>query len=170
MKGTYRYDKKAHLYYVSIYWQGKSYRIFRYNGEPIWHERTADKLLNKVRAEIDDGTFEIRAYLPESPLTLKAFSETWLSASTACNNTKRVHRSAIKKAIEAWGDIDIRTITFSKLSILHNEMTGSVKWCNSVLIALKAMMNFARKDGVIKQLSPFPSLPLNNHNREKLNI
>ncbi len=159
MKGTYRYDKKAHLYYVSIYWQGKSYRIFRYNGEPIWHERTADKLLNKVRAEIDDGTFEIRAYLPESPLTLKAFSETWLSASTACNNTKRVHRSAIKKAIEAWGDIDIRTITFSKLSILHNEMTGSVKWCNSVLIALKAMMNFARKDGVIKQLPPFPSLP-----------
>ena len=122
MKGTYRYDKKARRFYVSIYWQGKPYRIFRYNGEPIWHEKTADKLLNKVRAEIDDGTFDIRAYLPESPLTLKAFSETWLSASTACKNTKRVHRSSIKKAIEAWGDIDIRTITFSKLSILHNEM------------------------------------------------
>jgi hypothetical protein len=96
MKGTYRYDKKARRFYVSIYWQGKPYRIFRYNGEPIWHEKTADKLLNKARAEIDDGTFDIRAYLPESPLTLKAFSETWLKASTACDNTKRVHRSAIK--------------------------------------------------------------------------
>ena len=158
MKGTYRYDRKARRFYVSIYWQGKPYRIFRYNGEPIWHEKTADKLLNKARAEIDDGTFDIRAYLPESPLTLKAFSETWLKASTACDNTKRVHRSAIKKAIEAWGDVDIRTITFSKLSILHNSMTGSVKWRNSVLIALKAMLNFARKDGVIKQLPPFPSL------------
>jgi len=33
-----------------------------------------------------------------------------------------------------------------------------VKWRNSVLIALKAMLNFARKDGVIKQIPPFPSL------------
>jgi integrase len=158
MKGSYHYDKKAQRYFVSVYWQSKHYRIFRYNSEPIWHEKTADKLLNKVRAEIDDGTFDIRAYLPESPLTLKAFSETWLSASTSCENTKRVHRSAIKKACESWGEIDIRTITFGKLAILQNSMTGSVKWKNSVLIALKAMLNFAKKDGVIKQLPPFPAL------------
>jgi integrase len=158
MKGSYHYDEKARRYFVSIYWQSKHYRIFRYNSEPIWHEKTADKLLNKVRAEIDDGTFDIRAYLPESPLTLKAFSETWLSASTSCENTKRVHRSAIKKACESWGEIDIRTITFGKLAILQNSMTGSVKWRNSALIALKAMLNFAKKDGVIKQLPPFPAL------------
>jgi integrase len=159
MGGHYRFDDKAGRFYVCVYWQKKKYRIFRYLDEPIWHEKTASKLLNKIRAEIDDGTFDIRAYLPESPLTLKAFSETWLKASSACANTKRVHRSAIKKAIEAWGEnMDIRTMSHSKLAILHNSMKASVKWKNSVLIALKAMMNYAVKDGVIKKLPPFPAL------------
>ena len=154
MGGSFHYDKHARRYFVSI----KGHRIFRYNSEPIWHEKTAQKLLDKIRAEIDDGTFDIRAYLPESPLTLKAFSETWLKASTACNNTKRVHRSAINKAIGLLGDIDIRIITFGKLATMQNIMTDSVKWKNSVLIALKAMLHFAVKDGVIKKLPPFPTL------------
>lgn len=164
MGGSYHWHKPASRFYISVYIEGKQYKIWKYNTEPIWHEKTANKLLNKVRAEIDDGTFDIRAYLPDSPLELKAFSESWLKSSTACNNTKRVHRSAIKKAIEAWGDIDIRKITFSKLAILHNTMTGSVKWRNSVLIALKAMLNFAKRDGVIKQLPPFPKMEQSQEN------
>jgi integrase len=159
MGGHYRFDEKANRFYVSIYWQKKKYKIFRYNGEPIWHEKTASKLLNKIRAEIDDGTFDIRSYMPESPLILKAYFEIWLKASPSCANTKRVHRSAIKKAMQAWGEtVDIRTISYSKLAILHNSMEGSVKWRNAVLIALKAMLNFAVKDGVIKKLPPFPSM------------
>jgi integrase len=161
MKGTYRYDKKARRYYVSIYWQSKAYRIFRYNGEPIWHEKTAIKLLNKVRAEIDDRTFDIRAYIPESPLTLKAFSETWLNASNACDNTKRVYRSCIKKAIEYFGpETDIRTITHSKLCLLYKDLPYSVKGKYNVLTTLKSMLNFAVKDGIIKILPPFPALSI----------
>jgi len=157
MGGHYRFDESAKRYYVSIYYQKKKYKIFRYHDEPIWHEKTASKLLNKIRAEMDDGTFDIRGYIPDSPLTLKSYSETWLKASSACANTKRVHRSAIRKAMEAWGEnCDIRTITYSKLAIFHNEMQGSVKWRNAVLIALKAMFNFALKDGVIKKIPPFP--------------
>ena len=53
MKGFYVWDKSARRYCVKIYWQSATRRIYRYNGEPIWHEKTADKLLNKVRAEID---------------------------------------------------------------------------------------------------------------------
>lgn len=159
MGGSYHWHAPARRYYISVYWQGKRYKIWKYNFLPILHAKIAEKLVNKIRAEIDDGTFDIRAYLPDSPLTLKAFSETWLKASTSCNNTQRIHRSAIKKACLAWGeDIDIRTITFGKIATLQNTMTGSVKWKNSVLIALKAMLNFARKDGVIKQLPPFPAL------------
>jgi len=164
MGGSYHWHKPASRFYISVYFEGKQYKIWKYNTEPIWHEKTAQKLINKIRAEIDDGTFDIRAYLPDSPLELKSFSELWLKSSVACNNTKRVHRSAIKKAIEAWGDIDIRKITFSKLSILHNTMTGSVKWRNSVLIAVKAMLNFAKQDGAIKQLPPFPKMEQSQEN------
>lgn len=158
MKGSYHWHEPAGRFYVSVYNQGKRYRIWKYNGEPIWHEKTALKLVNKIRAEKDDKTFDIRSYLPDSPLNIGAYSELWLKSTPSCQNTKRVHRSAIKKAIEHLGDIDIRNITHSKLAIMQNTLTGSVKWKNSVLIALKAMLNFARKDGAIKIMPPFPNL------------
>lgn len=159
MKGAYYFDKKAKRYYVSVYWDGAMRRIYRYNGDPIWHERVADKLLSHIRAEIDDGVFNIKAYLPDSPVGLRAYSETWLSASTACANTKRVHRSALKRAIEAWGpEYDIRKITHGKLAILQNSLSGSVKWKNATMIALKAMLRFAYKDEAIPKVPVFPPL------------
>jgi integrase len=158
MKGSYHWHSPAKRFYVSVYYDGKRYKVWKYNDLPILHEKIAEKLVNKIRAEKDDGTFDIRSYLPNSPLNIKAYSEIWLKASPSCANTKRVHRSAINKAVAMIGDIDIRTITFSKLSTMQQEMTGSVKWKNSVLIALKAMLHFAIKDGVMKQMPPFPTL------------
>jgi hypothetical protein len=35
MKGSYHYDPKAKRYFVKIY---PYQRVWRYNGEPIWHE------------------------------------------------------------------------------------------------------------------------------------
>lgn len=161
MKGSYLFDKNARRYVVNIYWQGKPYRIYRYNGEPIWHDKTAQKLLDKIRASIDDGTFDIRAYLPESPLTLKAFAETWLKSSNACDNTKRVYRSCLKKAFDYFGsETDIRTITHSKLCLLYKDLPYSVKGKYNVLTTLKSMLNFAQRDGILKQVPPFPALSI----------
>jgi len=73
MGGHYRFDDKAGRFYVCVYWQKKKiFAFFRYLDEPIWHEKTASKLLNKIRAEIDDGTFDIRAYLPGIPPHIKS--------------------------------------------------------------------------------------------------
>lgn len=159
MRGGYAFDKKARRYYVRVYWQGQDRRIYRYCNEPIWHPKTADKLLNKIRAEIDTGTFDLRAYLPESPLTIQAYAETWLNSSTACKNTKRVHRSAIKKALEILGDNCLITnLNYSKFCTIQQSLDCSPKWNNAVLIALKAMLHFALKDGAIKKLPEFPPL------------
>lgn len=103
MKGSVHYHAPAKRWYVNIYWQGQRYRIWKYNGDPLWHEKTAVKLLNKIRAEVDNDTLNIKAYLPESPLSLKALSESWLEASTACANTKRVYRTDVNRAIEYFG-------------------------------------------------------------------
>jgi integrase len=159
MRGGYAFNKKARRYYVRVYWQGKDHKIYRYCNEPIWHAKTADKLLNKIRAEIDAGTFDIRAYLTESPLTIQAYAETWLNSSTACKNTKRVHRSAIKKAMEILSDNCLITnLNYSKFCAVQQSLDCSAKWNNAVLIALKAMLHFALKDGVIKKLPVFPPL------------
>lgn len=161
MKGSIQFI--ADRWCVSIYWNSKRHRIFRYNGEPIWHEKTALKLLNSIRAEIDDrqDSFDIRPYLKDSPVALRRFSETWLKDSQACDNTKRVYKSAINKAIEFFGeDKDIRKILHSDLLKLYNWLPYSIKGKYNVLTTLKSMLNYATKDGIIRTLPPFPKLSI----------
>jgi len=161
MKGSVHYHAPAKRWYVNIYWQGQRYRIWKYNGEPLWHEKTAVKLLNKIRAEVDNDTLNIKAYLPESPLSLKALSESWLEASTACANTKRVYRTDVNRAIEYFGkDFDIRTFTYSKLQTYYNKLSLSEKGKYNALNTIKAMLNFAYKDELIGKVPPFPAMSL----------
>jgi len=158
MGGSVNFHKPAGRYYVQIYWQGQRYKIWRYKEEPLWHEKTAEKLLDRIRSEIDDGTFNPRHFLPDSPLSLKIYSEQWLKASQACSNTKRVYRSCVKRIIEHFGaSCDIRKITHTKLLIFYNELPLSEKGKYNVLNALKTMLNYAVKDGVLVRVPP--SLP-----------
>jgi len=159
MGGSINFHKPAGRWYVQVYWQGQRVKIWRYKEEPIWHEKTAEKLLDRIRTEIDDGTFNPRHYLPDSPLSLKVYSEQWLKASQACENTKRVYRSCMKKVIENFGgDCDIRKITHTKLLIFYNELPLTEKGKYNVLNALKTMLNYAVKDDVLIRIPPFPAL------------
>jgi len=163
MGGSYHYDERGGRYFVSLYWQSKHYRIYRYNSEPIWHKKTAEKLLNKIRAEIDDKqeAFDIRPYLKDSPVSFKTFSKTWLETSSACKNTKRVYQSALNKAQEFFGESkDIRKIIYSDLVKLYNWLPYTIKGKYNVLTTVKSMLNFAVKDGLIKTLPPFPALSI----------
>jgi integrase len=161
MGGTYYYHAPAKRYCVRLYWDGKDNRIWRYNGEPIWHEKTAEKLLSKIRAEIDDGRFILQSYFPNNPLSLKKFSEAWLNASTVCPATKKFYEKSSKKAIAYFGsDFDIRNFTHSKLQTFYNDLNLSIKGKYNILSALKTMLNFAVKDNLIPKLPPFPTLPM----------
>jgi integrase len=160
MKGSYHYDLNAKRYFVKIYPYA---RIWRYNGEPIWHEKTADKLLNKIRAEIDDGTFNIKAYLPDSPLSLQSYSELWLKSSDVCKATKKMYRTCIRRAIQYFGEnCDIRYIVYSKLKLFCQELPLTNKGKYHTLNTLKSMLKCAVKDGILKRLPEFPSLQNEN--------
>lgn len=168
MGGHFRFDAKAGRYYVAVYWRGQRYRIWKYRDEPLWHEKTAAKLLGKIRTEVDDGTFDPRHYLPDSPLALEAYAETWLAANTSTKGTKTTHRKAIRYAMRVTGadgavllppTTDIRTLTLSRLSILRNSMTCGEAWANRVMMTLRAMVRFAVRDGVMKHAPEFPPIP-----------
>ena len=161
MGGSCHYSKTSKRWFVSIYWNKVRYRIFKYNGEPIYHEKTAQKLLNKIRAEIDDGLFNPSTYFPDSPLSLKVYSEQWLKASTACKATKSTYRKSIRKAVKHLGsDFDIRHFSYSQLSILVNDLDLAPKGKYNVLNTLKTMLNHAYRDEVIKKVAPFPKLTI----------
>ena len=80
--------------------------MWRYNGEPIWHERTAQKLLDKMSAEIDDGTFNIKTYLPDRPLSLNSYSDNLLMYA-------RLQRKCIGHASEEQFNILERTAIYA---------------------------------------------------------
>lgn len=161
MGGSLHYHEPAKRFYISIYWHGKRYKVWRYNGDPIYHQKTGEKLLNKIRTEVDSGTLNIKAYLPDSPVALKPLAEAWLKSSTACNNTKRVYQTDIGRAIKYFGaDFDIRTFTFSKLQTYSNDLQLSEKGKYNALATLKTALNFAFKDELIGKLPPFPKMSL----------
>lgn len=144
---------------VAVYWKGKTEWIYLYKGEPLLHFKTAQKLLGKIQTEIDDGSFDPRAYRADSPLHLSAYSETWLSTSSACPNTKKVYRHGIKKAMEYFGpDKDIREFKHSELLQFMQWLPLSDDGKYNVLSSLKTMLNFYRKDCRGFVLPSFPAL------------
>jgi len=159
MGGSYHYDKKAKRYYVSIYWYQKHYRIFRYNGEPIWHEKTADKLLSKIRVEVDEGTFQPKAYFPDSPLSIKEYSKQWLEAIDVSKKTRSDYRTAVNKyIIPFFQEKDIRHIRHNDLVLFYKQIPGSKKWQYNVMGVLKSMLRWAYRNEDISKVPPFPKL------------
>ena len=76
-----------------------------------WHKKTAQKLLDKIRAEIDNYEFQPRAYLPKSPLSVSEYCEQWLRIIDVSPNTHKDYRYSVRKFILPYfGDRDIRRI------------------------------------------------------------
>jgi len=151
--------KQGDRFRVCIYWRGKTEWFSEYNGEPIRHPKTAQKVLGKIQAEIDARTFDPLAYRPNSPLGLEAYAETWLQASTACANTKKVYRHAVKKAVAFFGPSkDIREIVHSDLMLFHKSLELSDDGKYNVLSTLKTMLKFYQKDVRSFVLPIFPAL------------
>jgi integrase len=159
MKGSLHFDKNSKRYFVSVYWEGKRYRIFNYNGDPIYHEKTAAKLLNKIRAEIDDGVFQPRSYFPESPLSLNAYALQWLKVIEVSKKTLRDYGTAVKRYINVFfKDKDIRHIRHNDLVLFHQWIPGSPKWKYNVMGVLRTMLRQAYKNEDLTKLPPFPKL------------
>ena len=159
MKGSYHWHEPAQRYYISIFHEGDRFKIWRYNGDPIYHEKTANKLLNKIRAEIDDGVFLPKSYMPDSPVSIKAYSDQWLKTLSVARATLNFYRKEIKHSIEYFGaDQDIRKFTYSKLTTFYKDLPLSVKGKYHALNTLKTMLKCAYQDEILKKMPPFPTL------------
>ena len=161
MGGSYYYDAKAKRYCVQVYWLKKRVRIWRYNGDPLWHEKTADKLLNKIRAEIDDGVFNPKTYFPDSPLTLGIYAKGWLKIIDVSDKCRRDYRTQLNHAISYYGaDKDIRHLRHNDFLLFHQslKMDKKGKGKYNVLSTLRTMLKTAYRNEDIQKMPPFPKL------------
>ncbi|MBT7628761.1 MAG: tyrosine-type recombinase/integrase [Desulfobacula sp.] len=165
MGGSVVFDKKSKRYLISIYWEGKRYRVFRHpvTGEPFWHEKSADKQLNKIRTEIDEGYFNPASWFPDSPLSVKEYSKAWLESADVTKKTLRDYTGYCKNHIVPFfRDKDIRTIRYGDIVKFKKYVSKKVaaKTTYNILAAFKTMMRFAWKSEDIPKLVPFPELSM----------
>lgn len=159
MAGYVRYHAPARRWLVGFRWHGKEERFWQYKGEPLFHEKTALKLLGKIQADVDNGIFDPRSYRPDSPLSISKYSETWLKLSTACKNTKKNYRNAIAHAIAFYGqDKDIRELKHSNLVEFKNSLKLSDDAIYNIMSALKTMLRFYQKDVPTFPIPTFPAM------------
>ena len=161
MGGKTYYDKKAERWYVQVSWQKKVYRIFRYNGEPMFAKQTADKLLGKIRAEVDAKTFNPKAYFPKSPLSVREYATRWLTLIDCKPNTIRDYKLSINHyIIPFYGDRDIRTIRHSDIVAFQKDVATKrvQKGVYNVMSCFRTLLRWAHRNEDIEKVPPFPKL------------
>lgn len=169
MKGSVHFDKKAKRYFISIYWKSpseakaKRYRIFKHpmTGEPFWHEKSAEKQLNRIRTEIDDGTFNPKAWFPDSPMTVRAYAQSWLASIDVTKKTLTSYRGFVRKYIVPFfGETDIRNIRHADLVAFKKHMESQVasKTVYNGVSCLRTMMIWAWRNEDLPKVPPFPKL------------
>ena len=161
MKGSVHYDKKAKRWFVSVYWEGKHYRFWRHpqTHEPFWARKSAEKQLNRIRTEIDENYFNPKHWLPDSPMSIRKYSEDWLDCIDVSRNTLKDYRSSVSNYIVPFfGDKDIRRIRYNDLVKFHKWIKRTDKGKYNVMSCLRTMMRYAWRNEDLDRVPPFPKL------------
>ncbi len=166
MGGSVIYDKRSKRFYISIYWEGKRFRIFRHpvTNEPFFAKQSADKQLSRIRTEIDEGYFNPRSWFPDSPLSMSVYALRWLESikdSISFSSYKNYRGFVNRHIVPYFKEKDIRRIRYSDIVSFNSFLTLSKKGKYNVVSCLKTMLRYAWKAEDISRVPPFPKLSFN---------
>ena len=161
MGGSIYFDKHARRWVVSIYWEGKRYRIFRNptTREPFYAKQSAEKQLGRIRTEVDEGYFNPKAWFPDNPLSVKEYAKEWLKCIEVSPNTLKDYTGSVNNHIVPFfGDKDIRRIRYSDLVKFNKWIPREKKGKYNVMSCLRTMLRYAWRSEDIRKVPPFPKL------------
>jgi integrase len=161
MKGSVHFDKKSNRWFIAMYWEGQQHKFFKHplTGEPFFSDRSAEKQLDRIRTEVDEGYFNPKHWKPNSPMSVQEYATEWLDAITVSPNTLKDYRSSVGNyIIPFFGDKDIRRIRYNDIVAFHKWIARCDKGKYNVVSALKAMLHWAWKSEDISKVPPFPKL------------
>lgn len=136
-------------------------------GYPFTSYEQAARILNKIRAEIDEKTFDPTRYVAEKlkPLRFSNWSESWLQKKEI-EAEKGLKSPSYLKAVRVYvrrfqkyfGEIDIRDIGTKAINDFYLTMDGSPKYVKNILDGLQKLLQDAFDWGDIKQMPKFPKI------------
>ena len=161
MKGSVHYDKKGKRWFVQVYWEGFQHRFWKHpqTGEPFWAKKSAEKQLNRIRTEIDEGYFNPLAWKPDSPMSVRVYATEWLECIDVSSSTLKDYRSSVNNyIINFFGDKDIRRIRHNDLVKFKKSILRKDKGKYNVMSCLRTMLRYAWRNEDIPSVPPFPVL------------
>ena len=161
MGGSVHFDKKAQRYFISVYWEGKRHRIFKHpvTGEPFHAKKSAEKILSRIRSEIDYGEFYPKSYYPDSPLSISEYAKEWLECINVKPATAKDYSNSVRNFITPYFENkDIRRIRYNDIVKFHKWIKRSDKGKYNVVSCLKTILRYAWRNEDITKVPPFPKL------------
>lgn len=136
-------------------------------GYPFTSCEHAARILNKIRAEIDEKSFDPTRYVAEKlkPLRFNNWSESWLQKKEI--EAERGLRSpSYLKAVRVYigkfqnyfGETDIRDIGTKAINDFYLTLNASPKYAKNIVDGLQKMLQDAFDWGDIKQMPKFPKI------------
>jgi integrase len=127
----------------------------------------ANRILTKIRAEIDAGTFDITRYIAEKlkPLKFSNWSEIWLQKKELevqkglkAPSYLKVVRVYVRKFQTYFGDIDIRDIGTKKIHEFYLSLSGKPHYIKNIITSLEKLLRDALDWEDIGQMPKFPPI------------
>lgn len=168
MKGTI--FRQGERYIVGWYYEGRQHKITRYRGEPMYHEKTAQKCLSLIQGRWEDHLagrclFRIEEFTGKGWTDVVEFYEHWLKDVVEPRRkpaTVKGYTSYLRKWIRPFfreHPVRLHEIQLDTLNALLNHLkkgglTG--KGAQNVVMALHSMMDYAHRSKRIPELPAFP--------------
>lgn len=148
-------------------------------GYPFTSYEQAARILNKIRAEIDEKTFDPTRYVAEKlkPLRFNNWSDSWLQKKE--NEAKKGLKSpSYLKALRVYvgkfqkyfGETDIRDIGTKAINDFYLTMDASPKYVKNILDGLRKLLQDAFDWGDIKQMPKFPKVDVPEADVETIDL
>jgi integrase len=169
-------------YYVQLYASElhKHINIFTdRQGYPFTSYEQAARILNKIRSEIDEKTFDPTRYVTEKlkPLRFSNWSESWLQKKETevkkgfkTPSYLKAVRVYVRKFQKYFGEKDIRDIGTKAINDFYLTLDASPKYLKNILDGFQKMLQDAFDWGDIKQMPKFPKVDVPETDIETIDL
>ena len=122
--------------------------------------REAERFLNGLRFQYDQGTFDPREWKRDHPLGFATLAQKWLviKKEEVKPKTFSYYKNFMQRAREAWGQMNVREIGYAEIEDLIRAQPGSEKTRANMCACLHAFWNWLRKRKLLK-LHEIPEFP-----------
>ncbi len=165
MKGSYW--KQGNRYIVGFWYQGKQWKISRYMGEPMWHEKYAIKCLSMIQGRMEQAQqglcrFRIEEFTRKGWTDVIDYFEKWMEKviepkrkPATVKGYWSYYRNWIRPFFEKY-PVMLHEIQLDTLTSLLNFIKGSGKHKMNVMMSMHSMMDYAWRSKRIPEVPAFP--------------